>query len=170
MCTWHPSGTHLKQLRDAGLGDPDQPQIEIEGAEAPPPPGVAAAARELLEEARALDARPALLAFIQASRELELERFDRAEAALQGGLELNPGSPTLLALQGEILLQRGQFAEARDVLIDARTSTLSGRHSTNVLPYVAPSKRTDVRISTSRSWRHLCHVPHGSTRQCLEIS
>jgi len=44
----------LKQLRDAGLGDPDQPQTEAAGAEATPTPGVAAAARELLEEARAL--------------------------------------------------------------------------------------------------------------------
>ncbi len=73
----------------------------------------------LLGEARAIDGRPALLAFIQASRELQLEQFDRAEDALRAGLELNPDSPTLLALQGEILLQRGQFAKARDVLIDA---------------------------------------------------
>jgi uncharacterized membrane protein YdbT with pleckstrin-like domain len=44
----------LKQLRDAGLGDPDQPQTEIEGAETGSPPGVVDAARELLTEARAL--------------------------------------------------------------------------------------------------------------------
>ena len=44
----------LKQLRDAGLGDPDQPPTETAGAEAAPPPGVADAARELLTEARAL--------------------------------------------------------------------------------------------------------------------
>ncbi len=44
----------LKQLRDAGLGDPDQPQTEIEGAEEPSPPQVLDAARELLDEARAL--------------------------------------------------------------------------------------------------------------------
>jgi len=44
----------LKLLRDAGLGDPDQPQTEIEGAETGPPPGVVDAARELLTEARAL--------------------------------------------------------------------------------------------------------------------
>ena len=44
----------LKRLRDAGLGDPDQPQTEIEGAEAVQLPGVADAARELLSEARAL--------------------------------------------------------------------------------------------------------------------
>jgi len=44
----------LKQLRDAGLGDPDQPQTETADEEAIPTPGVADAARELLEEARAL--------------------------------------------------------------------------------------------------------------------
>jgi uncharacterized membrane protein YdbT with pleckstrin-like domain len=44
----------LKRLRDAGLGDPDQPQTEIAGAEAAPSPGIADAARELLSEARAL--------------------------------------------------------------------------------------------------------------------
>ena len=44
----------LKQLRDAGLGDPDQPQIEAADTEATTTPGVADAARELLEEARAL--------------------------------------------------------------------------------------------------------------------
>ena len=44
----------LKRLRDAGLGDPDQPQTEIEGAEEPSPPQVLDAARELLDEARAL--------------------------------------------------------------------------------------------------------------------
>jgi membrane protein YdbS with pleckstrin-like domain len=44
----------LKLLRDAGLGDPDQPQTEIEDAETGPPPGVVDAARELLTEARAL--------------------------------------------------------------------------------------------------------------------
>jgi uncharacterized membrane protein YdbT with pleckstrin-like domain len=44
----------LKRLRDAGLGDPDQPQAEIADAEAMSPSGVADAARELLEEARAL--------------------------------------------------------------------------------------------------------------------
>jgi len=44
----------LKQLRDAGLGDPEQPQIETADEEAAPTPGVADAARELLEEARAL--------------------------------------------------------------------------------------------------------------------
>ena len=44
----------LKRLRDAGLGDPDQPQTETAAAEAVPPPGVADAARELLTEARAL--------------------------------------------------------------------------------------------------------------------
>jgi uncharacterized membrane protein YdbT with pleckstrin-like domain len=44
----------LKRLRDAGLGDPDQPQAEITGAKAMSPSGVMDAARELLEEARAL--------------------------------------------------------------------------------------------------------------------
>jgi uncharacterized membrane protein YdbT with pleckstrin-like domain len=44
----------LKQLRDAGLGDPDQPQTEIDGAKEPPPPQVLDAAQELLAEARAL--------------------------------------------------------------------------------------------------------------------
>ena len=44
----------LKRLRDAGLGDPDQPQNAIEVAEAAPSPGIADAARELLTEARAL--------------------------------------------------------------------------------------------------------------------
>jgi hypothetical protein len=39
-------------LRDAGLGDPDQPQADI--VETMAPTGVADAARELLEEARAL--------------------------------------------------------------------------------------------------------------------
>jgi uncharacterized membrane protein YdbT with pleckstrin-like domain len=42
----------LKRLRDAGLGDPDQAQAGI--AETMSPTGVADAARELLEEARAL--------------------------------------------------------------------------------------------------------------------
>ena len=44
----------LKRLRDAGLGDPDQPPVEIAGSEATSPAGAADAARELLEEARAL--------------------------------------------------------------------------------------------------------------------
>ena len=44
----------LKQLRDAGLGDPDQPQIEIEDLKTTQRPDVADAARELLSEARAL--------------------------------------------------------------------------------------------------------------------
>ena len=44
----------LKRLRDAGLGDPDQPQTEIEDAEATASPAVADAARDLLNEARAL--------------------------------------------------------------------------------------------------------------------
>jgi uncharacterized membrane protein YdbT with pleckstrin-like domain len=44
----------LKQLRDAGLGDPDQLEGDIQSAEAAPSPGIVDAARELLEEARAL--------------------------------------------------------------------------------------------------------------------
>jgi membrane protein YdbS with pleckstrin-like domain len=44
----------LKKLRDAGLGDPDQPQAETAGAEATSPPAIADAARELLRETRAL--------------------------------------------------------------------------------------------------------------------
>jgi membrane protein YdbS with pleckstrin-like domain len=44
----------LKRLRDAGLGDPDQPQVETADAEVMSPVGVADAARELLEEARTL--------------------------------------------------------------------------------------------------------------------
>ena len=44
----------LKRLRDAGLGDPDQPHAEAADAEAIPTPGITDAARELLEEARAL--------------------------------------------------------------------------------------------------------------------
>jgi uncharacterized membrane protein YdbT with pleckstrin-like domain len=44
----------LKRLRDAGLGDPDQPHAETAGSEATPASGVVDAARELLEEARAL--------------------------------------------------------------------------------------------------------------------
>jgi membrane protein YdbS with pleckstrin-like domain len=44
----------LKRLRDAGLGDPDQPQTEIDGEEAIAIPGVIDAAHELLTEARAL--------------------------------------------------------------------------------------------------------------------
>jgi membrane protein YdbS with pleckstrin-like domain len=44
----------LKRLRDAGLGDPDQPQTEIEDVEATPSSGIGDAARELLAEARAL--------------------------------------------------------------------------------------------------------------------
>jgi uncharacterized membrane protein YdbT with pleckstrin-like domain len=43
----------LKRLRDAGLGDPDQPQSEI-AASADSPPAVLDAARELLAEARNL--------------------------------------------------------------------------------------------------------------------
>ena len=44
----------LKLLRDAGLGDPDQPQTELEDSKSAQPPDVANAARELLAEARAL--------------------------------------------------------------------------------------------------------------------
>jgi len=44
----------LKRLRDAGLGDPDQPQTELEVAGTTQRPDVADAARELLSEARAL--------------------------------------------------------------------------------------------------------------------
>jgi membrane protein YdbS with pleckstrin-like domain len=44
----------LKRLRDAGLGDPDQPQAEIAVEESMLSPGVVDAARELLSEARAL--------------------------------------------------------------------------------------------------------------------
>jgi uncharacterized membrane protein YdbT with pleckstrin-like domain len=44
----------LKRLRDAGLGDPDQPQTEIEDLKTTQRPDVADAARELLSEARAL--------------------------------------------------------------------------------------------------------------------
>ena len=44
----------LKKLRDAGLGDPDQPQAETAGTEATSPPAIADAARELLRETRAL--------------------------------------------------------------------------------------------------------------------
>jgi len=44
----------LKSLRDAGLGDPDQPQTEIEVVEAGGPSTIVDAARELLTEARAL--------------------------------------------------------------------------------------------------------------------
>jgi uncharacterized membrane protein YdbT with pleckstrin-like domain len=44
----------LKRLRDAGLGDPDQPQAETEVLREAQPPQVLDAARELLEEARAL--------------------------------------------------------------------------------------------------------------------
>ncbi len=44
----------LKQLRDAGLGDPDQPQTEIDRPEATSTSGAVDAARELLAEARAL--------------------------------------------------------------------------------------------------------------------
>jgi len=44
----------LRQLRDAGLGDPDQPQTETEQSKTARRPDAADAARELLEEARAL--------------------------------------------------------------------------------------------------------------------
>jgi uncharacterized membrane protein YdbT with pleckstrin-like domain len=44
----------LKRLRDAGLGDPDQPQTEMEPVEADGSPAIVDAARELLTEARAL--------------------------------------------------------------------------------------------------------------------
>ncbi len=44
----------LKRLRDAGLGDPDQPQTELAGVESTSAPAVVDAARELLTEARAL--------------------------------------------------------------------------------------------------------------------
>jgi hypothetical protein len=43
----------LKRLRDAGLGDPDQPQVVTEDAPGAPP-DVVEAARELLDEARQL--------------------------------------------------------------------------------------------------------------------
>jgi uncharacterized membrane protein YdbT with pleckstrin-like domain len=43
----------LKRLQDAGLGDPDQPELEAEPS-ADTPPRVLEAAREVLEEARAL--------------------------------------------------------------------------------------------------------------------
>lgn len=44
----------LKRLRDAGLGDPDSPQPVRRDPAAMSPPAVVEAARELLEEARAL--------------------------------------------------------------------------------------------------------------------
>jgi len=44
----------LKRLRDAGLGDPDQPQAEIEASAEGMPSGLLDAAREMLAEARAL--------------------------------------------------------------------------------------------------------------------
>ena len=44
----------LKRLRDAGLGDPDQPEAKTEDLKATQRPDVADAARELLTEARAL--------------------------------------------------------------------------------------------------------------------
>lgn len=44
----------LKRLRDAGLGDPDQLQVEVEAPVSEVSSGVLDAARELLEEARAL--------------------------------------------------------------------------------------------------------------------
>jgi uncharacterized membrane protein YdbT with pleckstrin-like domain len=44
----------LKKLRDAGLGDPDQPPTEITHVEEPPAQAVVDAARVLLSEARAL--------------------------------------------------------------------------------------------------------------------
>ena len=44
----------LKRLRDAGLGDPDQPEADSEILADSGPPAVLEAARELLEEARSL--------------------------------------------------------------------------------------------------------------------
>jgi len=44
----------LKRLRDAGLGDPDQPQAEIDEDAEGMPSGLLEAAREMLAEARAL--------------------------------------------------------------------------------------------------------------------
>ena len=44
----------LKRLRDAGLGDPDQPESEVDSGQTAPGPGIVDAARELLSEARAL--------------------------------------------------------------------------------------------------------------------
>jgi len=44
----------LKRLRDAGLGDPDQPQAEAEASAEGMPSGLLDAAREMLAEARAL--------------------------------------------------------------------------------------------------------------------
>jgi uncharacterized membrane protein YdbT with pleckstrin-like domain len=44
----------LKQLRDAGLGDPDQPQAEAEASAEGMPSGLLDAAHEMLTEARAL--------------------------------------------------------------------------------------------------------------------
>jgi membrane protein YdbS with pleckstrin-like domain len=44
----------LKRLRDAGLGDPDQPQTEIDAGEVIAIPGIIDAAHDLLNEARAL--------------------------------------------------------------------------------------------------------------------
>jgi hypothetical protein len=44
----------LKRLRDAGLGDPDQRQIETARAEEVSSSDIVEAGRELLDEARAL--------------------------------------------------------------------------------------------------------------------
>jgi len=44
----------LKRLRDAGLGDPDQPQAEAEASSEETPSGLLDAAHEMLTEARAL--------------------------------------------------------------------------------------------------------------------
>jgi serine/threonine protein kinase/tetratricopeptide (TPR) repeat protein len=83
------------------------------------PPNDDAQHEALMEQVRALDARPALLTHISASRSLNRADFERADAELAAGLSQHPTSPTLLALRGELLLQRGQFPEARDALIEA---------------------------------------------------
>ena len=83
------------------------------------PPNDDAQHDALMREVRALDDRPALLTHISASRSLARANFDRAEAELAKGLVQHPTSPTLLALRGELLLQRGRFPEARDALIEA---------------------------------------------------
>ena len=76
-------------------------------------------AQALLAEARTIEPQPALLAYLEGSRALVQEDFRQAERVVQEGLATHPRSPTLLALQGEVLLKRGAFERARDALTDA---------------------------------------------------
>ena len=106
----------LEQLSAAERLEPRHPALHVERAvlrmQHGDWPGVLANARRALE----FDPYRGEARLLEATALLRLRRLDEAQAVLAGLRERNPGDPAVESLWGQLLLVRGQVAEALPAL------------------------------------------------------